>query len=79
MDGWGNMMVQGCMTVSEMAAIGMDMAPDTFSKMLIGGHHLLAPTGSDLERYDVGTVFAGFHYGLLFIIYYRFEFPFHSW
>lgn len=29
-----------------------------------GGAHLLAPTGSDLEKNDVGTVFAGFHYDI---------------
>jgi len=32
-----------------------------------GGNHLLAPTGSDLERYKLGTAFAGFHYDLNFL------------
>jgi isopenicillin N synthase-like dioxygenase len=67
MNGWGDMMVQGSMIGSQMAAVGMDMPQDTFSKLLVGGHHMLAPTGSDLERYDVGTVFAGLHYDLNFL------------
>lgn len=31
------------------------------------GSHLLAPTASDLMKYEVGTAFAGFHYDLNFI------------
>jgi hypothetical protein len=27
----------------------------------------LAPTGSDLNKFEVGTVFAGFHYDLNFL------------
>ena len=42
----------------------MGLPRDAFSSLMEGGHHLLAPTGSDLERFKVGTVFAGFHYGL---------------
>ena len=29
-----------------------------------GGAHLLAPTGTDLQKYDVGTTLAGFHYDI---------------
>mmetsp|Transcript_9172 Transcript_9172/g.6922 ORF Transcript_9172/g.6922 Transcript_9172/m.6922 type:complete len:169 (+) Transcript_9172:71-577(+) len=32
-----------------------------------GGNHLLAPTGSDLKRYGLGTNFAGFHYDFNFL------------
>lgn len=70
MNSWGDMMVQGSIVGSQMAALGMDMPEDTFSKLLVGGHHMLAPTGSDLERYDVGTVFAGLHYGNTINIYF---------
>lgn len=31
------------------------------------GPHKLAPTGSDLARYPVGTIFAGFHYDFNFL------------
>lgn len=62
------MMINGCMTVAEMTAIGLDMPKDSFSSLMRGAPHLLAPTGSDLKRYDVGTVFAGFHYGKLTLL-----------
>jgi isopenicillin N synthase-like dioxygenase len=41
------------------------------------GPHLLAPTGSDLQRHgSEGTVFAGFHYDLNFLtIHGRSRFP----
>lgn len=67
MDKWGNMMIEACKTAAEMAAIGMGLDKDTFSSRMEKGHHLLAPTGSDLKKYDVGTPFAGFHYDLNFL------------
>lgn len=67
MDSWGKAMINGCLTVAEMAALGLGLRMDTFSSKMHGGSHLLAPTGSDLLRYDVGTVFAGFHYDLNFL------------
>ena len=50
-----------------MAAIGMGLDKDTFTSKMQGGPHLLAPTASDLVKYDVGKAFAGFHYDLNFI------------
>lgn len=47
-----------------MAAIGMGLDKDTFASKMIGGAHLLAPTGTDLKRYDVGTTLAGLHYDI---------------
>lgn len=67
MNRWGNMMIQACFTAGEMAAIGMGLPSDTFMSRMQGGPHLLAPTGSDLQKYDVGTTFAGFHYDLNFL------------
>lgn len=67
MDKWGNMMIDACFTAAEMAAIGMGLDNDAFTSKMTGGPHLLAPTGSDLQRYDVGTTFAGFHYDLNFL------------
>lgn len=67
MESWGRHMINGCLTVAEMCAIGLGIAPDTFTSKMKGGSHLLAPTGSDLERHTPGTVFAGFHYDLNFL------------
>ena len=67
MDKWGNLMLDGCLTVARMAAVGMDLPEETFSEKMNLGNHLLAPTGSDLRKYEVGTVFAGLHYDLNFL------------
>lgn len=67
MDKWGNMMIQACFTAVEMAAIGMGLPTDIFTSRMQGGPHLLSPTGSDLQKYDIGTTFAGFHYDLNFL------------
>ena len=68
MDKWGNKLHQSLITVSEMAALGMGIDKDTFKNKMKGGAHLLAPTGSDLEKFNQeGTVFAGFHYDIAFL------------
>ena len=67
MDTWGNHMVDSCFTSAEMCAIGMGLDKDTFTSRMKLGPHLLAPTASDLMKYDVGANFAGFHYDLNFI------------
>lgn len=67
MDTWGNHMVDSCFTAAEMCAIGMGLDKETFTSRMKLGPHLLAPTASDLTKYDVGTNFAGFHYDLNFI------------
>jgi isopenicillin N synthase-like dioxygenase len=60
-------MVGSTLLAAEMAAIGMGLDKDTFTKRMAGGPHLLAPTASDLTRYGKGTPFASFHYDLNFI------------
>ena len=67
MDSWGTHMINACVTASQMAAVGMDLPENTFSEKMNQGSHLLAPTASDLMKYEVGTAFAGFHYDLNFI------------
>jgi len=67
MNTWGGKLIDAVYSVSEMAALGMGVEKDTFTKRLNGGAHLLAPTGSDLVKNDVGAVFAGFHYDIAFL------------
>jgi len=67
MDRWGNLMLDCVFTVAEMTALGLGLPSRAFTDRMKGGAHLLAPTGSDLERYKEGTVFAGFHYDLNFM------------
>ncbi|XP_043693593.1 uncharacterized protein LOC122644058 [Telopea speciosissima] len=77
MDSWGYKMISAIETVAEMAAIGFELPSDAFSSLMNQGPHLLAPTGSDLQRYgQVGKVFAGYHYDLNFLtIHGRSRFP----
>lgn len=51
-----------------MLALGLDMPRDTFTSQMKGGVQLLAPTGSDLTKYNKkDDVLAGFHYDLNFL------------
>lgn len=68
MDDWGNHMLDTVSTVSEMVAIGLGLEKDTFTQRMHLGPHLLAPTGTDLEKYGKeGTVIAGYHNDLNFL------------
>lgn len=67
MDKWGYKLHDAVNAVSEMAAIGLGLEKSNFTQKLSGGAHLLAPTGSDLEKNDVGAIFAGFHYDIAFL------------
>jgi len=67
MDKWGGSLHTAVNTIAEMAAIGMSIPKDTFTSRMKGGAHLLAPTGSDLEKNEVGAVFAGWHYDISFL------------
>ncbi|KAK7314289.1 hypothetical protein VNO77_39504 [Canavalia gladiata] len=77
MDSWGYKMIAAIEVVAEMAAIGFGLPKDAFTSLMKLGPHLLAPTGSDLEKYgQEGTVFAGYHYDLNFLtIHGRSRFP----
>jgi isopenicillin N synthase-like dioxygenase len=68
MDMWGSKMQAACFTLAEMAAVGFSMPPDVFTSRMLYGPHLLAPTGSDFNKYGAkDTVLAGFHYDLNFL------------
>lgn len=67
MDKWGYKIHSAVFAVAEMAALGMGIEKNAFTKCLEGGAHLLAPTGSDLEKNGKGAIFAGFHYDISFL------------
>jgi len=68
MDDWGSHMLATVASVSEMIATGFGLDRDTFRQRMQYGPHLLAPTGTDLEKHgSIGTVFAGFHNDLNFL------------
>eukprot|EP00354_Favella_ehrenbergii_P008235 CAMPEP_0170467300 /NCGR_PEP_ID=MMETSP0123-20130129/10927_1 /TAXON_ID=182087 /ORGANISM="Favella ehrenbergii, Strain Fehren 1" /LENGTH=371 /DNA_ID=CAMNT_0010733625 /DNA_START=74 /DNA_END=1189 /DNA_ORIENTATION=+ len=67
MNTWGGKLHSAIFTVAEMAAIGMGVEKSAFTSRMEGGAHLLAPTGSDLVKNDIGAIFAGFHYDISFM------------
>jgi len=67
MDSWGNKMLNGCETAARMAALGFGLDENILVEKMKYGGHLLAPTGSDLAKFDPNTIFAGFHYDLNFL------------
>jgi len=77
MNTWGSLILGAIETVAAMAAIGFKLEPNTFTKLLECGPHLLGPTGSDLDKFGkLNTVFASYHYDLNFLtIHGRSRFP----
>lgn len=68
MDMWGNKMLAALHTLAGMAAEGLELPPTTFQDMMRAGPHLLAPTGSDFNKFNTsGTALAGYHYDLNFL------------
>mmetsp|Transcript_65761 Transcript_65761/g.208142 ORF Transcript_65761/g.208142 Transcript_65761/m.208142 type:complete len:297 (+) Transcript_65761:421-1311(+) len=68
MDGWGRKMMDAVQVVAEMVAQGLGLSQGSFTDLMDKGPHLLAPTGSDLEKHaQLGNVFAGYHYDLNFL------------
>jgi isopenicillin N synthase-like dioxygenase len=68
MDSWGSKLLGAAESVASLAALGFGLPADSFSSLMAGGPHLLAPTASDFSRFGaVGTVLAGFHADLNFI------------
>lgn len=82
MDGWGNKLLGAARLVAAAAAVGFGLPAGALTRLMDGGPHLLAPTGSDLSRHGRrGGVLAGFHYDLnLLTIHGRSRFPgLHVW
>jgi isopenicillin N synthase-like dioxygenase len=68
MNMWGEKMKDACFTLAEMAAVGFHLDKEAFTSRMLYGPHLLAPTGSDFNKYGtLGTVLAGYHYDLNFM------------
>jgi hypothetical protein len=62
MNHWGNKMGQAVSVAAQMLAVGLGLPKDLFTNLAKNGPHLLAPTGSDLDKYGkLNTVLAGFH------------------
>jgi len=68
MNNWGNKLYKSVWDISGALAIGLHLKEQTFQEMMLFGPHLLAPTGTDLQKFHtINTVMAGYHYDLNFI------------
>jgi hypothetical protein len=60
MDKWGEKLLRTVETVSEIAAVGFGLPTTAFTSLMQNAPHILAPTGSNLERHgQVGACYAG--------------------
>jgi hypothetical protein len=60
MNQWGEHLYGAVHTAAEMLAIGLELPKTTFTDRTQYGPHLLAPTATDVEKYnELGTVYAG--------------------
>eukprot|EP01132_Coremiostelium_polycephalum_P005623 gene5623-6998_t len=77
MDRWGGLMLSSIEIVAQMIATGYGLPKDTITNYMKNGPHLLAPTGSDLEKFgQLDQIFAGFHYDFnLLTIHGKSKFP----
>jgi len=77
MDNWGNKMLNTIKDIVYIMEIGLNLKYNTLSKLLHNGPHLLAPTGSNFNKYNkLNTVLAGYHYDIsLLTIHGKSRFP----
>jgi isopenicillin N synthase-like dioxygenase len=68
MNEWGNKMVNVVEKVTKLIEQGLSLEENVLLSKLKGGKHLLAPTATDLTKYNKeGTVFASFHNDISFL------------
>ncbi|KAF8506789.1 Clavaminate synthase-like protein [Russula emetica] len=82
MEKWGSSMKSAVEGLAQMVAVGLALPPETFTDAGRYGPHLLAPTASDLVKYnEKDTILAGFHTDLNFLtIHGRSRYPgLHIW
>lgn len=82
MEKWGSSMKSAVEGLAQMVAVGLDLPRETFTDAGRYGPHLLAPTASDLVKYnEKDTILAGFHTDLNFLtIHGRSRYPgLHIW
>ncbi|KAH9997744.1 hypothetical protein BJV74DRAFT_877297 [Russula compacta] len=82
MEKWGSAMKSAVEGLAQMTAVGLGLPQETFTNAGKYGPHLLAPTASDLVKYNKkDTILAGFHTDLNFLtIHGRSRYPgLHIW
>jgi isopenicillin N synthase-like dioxygenase len=68
MNNWGEKMLTVIKKVTKIVERGLGTRENELSSLLIGGSHLLAPTGTDVSKYNkLNQVYAGYHYDISFL------------
>jgi len=68
MNAWGRKLLMAVTAVAQMIGVGLGLKRELLSEMMCEAPNLLAPTGTDLEKYGkLDNVLAGFHYDLSFL------------
>lgn len=68
MNNWGEKMLTVIKKVTRLIEKGLNTKENELSDLLIGGSHLLAPTGTDISKHcALNTVYAGYHYDISFM------------
>ena len=77
MNTWGEKMLDITKDIVDMIEMGLNLEYTTLGKLLNRGPHLLAPTGSNFNKYNkLNTVLAGYHYDIsLLTIHGKSRFP----
>jgi isopenicillin N synthase-like dioxygenase len=77
MNMWGNKMLSAVEVLATMTEVGFSLPADSLKSKMHLGPHLLAPTGSDFNKYgNVNHILAGFHSDLnLFTIHGKSRYP----
>lgn len=68
MDAWGKGLLRSVVKVAARIEEGLGLSSGVLVDLLKGGHHLLAPTGTDVRKYsDLNTVYASYHCDISFM------------
>lgn len=68
MNNWGEKMLTVIKKVTKIIERGLNTQENELTGLLDGGSHLLAPTGTNIAKYNkVNQVYAGYHYDISFL------------
>ena len=68
MNNWGEKMLSVIKKVTSIIERGVNAKRGELADLLEGGSHLLAPTGTDISKYNtLNKVYAGYHYDISFL------------
>ena len=68
MNKWGAKMLTVIKKVTKLIELGLELETGSLLNLLSGGSHLLAPTGTNIEKYnEINTIYAGYHYDISFL------------